>query len=74
MIQWDSKSGYFSAHLPWVRADGPEEETGVQKNRLDRIKAAYLSWAGRTRCYRFHCTVDDLWLYCNVSVISNQGD
>ena len=44
MIQYDSKSGYFSAHLPWVRADGPEEKTGVQKNRSDRIKAAYLSW------------------------------
>ena len=70
-VQYDSKSGYFSAHLPWVRADEPEGETGVQKNRVGRIKAPYQSWAGRTRCYKFHCTVDDWGLYCNISVISN---
>ena len=73
-IQYDSQLGYFSGHLPWVRADGPEEETGVQKDKAGRIKAPYQSWAGQTRRYRFHCAVDDWGLYCNVSVISNRGD
>ena len=29
-VQYDSKSGYFSAAIFWVRADGSEQEIGVQ--------------------------------------------
>ena len=73
-VQYDSKPGYFSAHLPWVRPDGPEEEIGVQKHRASRIKAPYQSRAGQTEYYKFDCIVDDWGFYCNVSIISNQGD
>ena len=44
------------------------------KNRVDKIKATYQNWAGRTRCYRFPCTMNDWEVYCGVPIISNQGD
>ena len=73
-VLFDSKSRCFYAPVPWIRANGSEQETRVQKNRTDRIKAAYPSWVDRKRCYWLLCTVDGWGVYCNVSIISNQGD
>ena len=58
----------MSLDLRWM------EKVAGGKNRVDRIKVTYQNWAGRTRCCRFPCTVNDWEVYCGVSVISNQGD
>ena len=73
-VLYDSKSGYFSAPVPWVRAMGLSKKQECDKIGADRIKAMHQSWGGRTRCYQFPYTVDDWGLCCNVSIISNRGD
>ena len=65
--------GIFLRICSWgIELMGLRKKQGCEKNREDRIKAAYPRWAGRKRCYWLPCTTDDLGLYCNISIISNQ--
>ena len=53
---------------------GLSRKQGCGKNRVDRVKATYQSWDGRTRCYRSPCTMNYWEVYCGFSIISHQGD
>ena len=68
-FSWAQSNGNGrSLDLRWL------EKVAGGEHRVNRIKANYQNWAGRTRCYRFPCTLNDWEVYYGVSVISNQGD
>ena len=48
----------FLLLFPGYGPMGLSRKQECDKNRADRIKATYQSWAGQTRCYWFPCTVD----------------
>ena len=43
----------MSLDLRWL------EKVASGGNRVDRIKANYQNWAGRTWCHRFPCTLNN---------------